>query len=144
MLKEPVTNVKPIGNRLVKSVTDQCPISNRLLKSVTICCRSGNGLWCPLLIISYWRRMLVGCVSFDCHLGSPFFSHRRHMLFPRLCFILLIPLSLSLRRRSLLFRQQHSLSLSPQKVTRSIYVLRCPRCPVLFAAASCARCEDRT
>jgi hypothetical protein len=24
MLKEPVTNVKPIDNRLVKSVTDQC------------------------------------------------------------------------------------------------------------------------
>jgi hypothetical protein len=35
MLKEPVTNVKPICNGLVKSVTDQCPISNGLLKSVT-------------------------------------------------------------------------------------------------------------
>jgi hypothetical protein len=35
MLKEPVINVKPIGNALVKSVTDQWPISNGLLKSVT-------------------------------------------------------------------------------------------------------------
>jgi hypothetical protein len=35
MLKELVTNVKPIGNGLVESVTDQCPISNGLLKSVT-------------------------------------------------------------------------------------------------------------
>jgi hypothetical protein len=30
MLKEPVTNVKPIGNGLVKSVTNQC-------LSVTVC-----------------------------------------------------------------------------------------------------------
>jgi hypothetical protein len=44
MLKEPVTNVKPIGNGLVKSVTDQCPISIRLLKSVTDRYRIGNGL----------------------------------------------------------------------------------------------------
>jgi hypothetical protein len=35
-------------------------------------------------------------------------------------------------------------SLSPQKVTRSICVLRCPRQPVPFAAASYARSEDRT
>jgi hypothetical protein len=35
MLKESVTNVKPIGNGLVKSITDQCPIGNGLLKSVT-------------------------------------------------------------------------------------------------------------
>jgi hypothetical protein len=38
MLKEPVTNVKPIGNGLVKFVTDQCPIGNGLLKSVTDHC----------------------------------------------------------------------------------------------------------
>jgi hypothetical protein len=43
-VKEPVTNVKPIGNGLVKSVTDQCPISNELLKFVTDRCRIGNGL----------------------------------------------------------------------------------------------------
>jgi hypothetical protein len=42
MLKETVTNVKPIGNGLVKSVTDQYPISNGLLKSVIDCCRIGN------------------------------------------------------------------------------------------------------
>jgi hypothetical protein len=35
MLKELVTNVKPIGNDLVKSVTDQWPIGNGLLKSIT-------------------------------------------------------------------------------------------------------------
>jgi hypothetical protein len=35
MLKEPVTNVKPIGNRLVKFVTDQWPIGNGLLKFFT-------------------------------------------------------------------------------------------------------------
>jgi hypothetical protein len=35
MLKEPVTNVKPIGNELVKSVTDRFRIGNGLLKSVT-------------------------------------------------------------------------------------------------------------
>jgi hypothetical protein len=35
MLKESITNVKPIGNGLVKSVTDQCPIGNELLNSVT-------------------------------------------------------------------------------------------------------------
>jgi hypothetical protein len=34
-VKEPVTNVKPIGNGLVKSVTDEWPIGNGLLKSVT-------------------------------------------------------------------------------------------------------------
>jgi hypothetical protein len=44
MLKEHVTNVKPIGNGLVKSVTDQCPIRNGLLKSVTDHYRIGNGL----------------------------------------------------------------------------------------------------
>jgi hypothetical protein len=35
MLKDFVTNVKPIGNGLVKFVTDQCPIGNGLLKSFT-------------------------------------------------------------------------------------------------------------
>jgi hypothetical protein len=50
--------------------------------------------------------------------------------------------SFSAEARSLLFQQQHSLSLSPQKVTRSICVLRCPRRPVPFVAASCARSED--
>jgi hypothetical protein len=39
--------------------------------------------------------MLVGCVSFDCHPGSPFFSHRRRMLLSRLCLLLPTPLALS-------------------------------------------------
>jgi hypothetical protein len=65
MLKEPVINVKPISNGLVMSVTDQSPISTGLLKSVTDRYHIGNGLKSPLLISSYWRRMLVGCVSFD-------------------------------------------------------------------------------
>jgi hypothetical protein len=43
-VRESVTNVKPISNRLVKSVTDQCPISNGLLKTVTDRYRIGNGL----------------------------------------------------------------------------------------------------
>jgi hypothetical protein len=52
--------------------------------------------------------------------------------------------SLSAKARPLLFRQQHSLSLSlsPRKVTCSICVLRCPCRPVPFAAASCVRSED--
>jgi hypothetical protein len=41
---EPVTNVKLIGNRIVKSIIDQCPISNGLFKSVTDRCSIGNGL----------------------------------------------------------------------------------------------------
>jgi hypothetical protein len=137
MLKVPVTNVKPIGNGLVKFVTDQCPISNGLLKSVTDRCCSGNGLWCLLPIISYWRCMLVGCVSFDCHPGSSFFSHRRRMLLSRLCLILLTPLALSPQKATPV--PTTTLALSPHKVTRSICVLRCPRRPVPFAAASCAR-----
>jgi hypothetical protein len=90
--------------------------------------------------------MLVGCISFGCHAGSPFFSHQRHKLLSRLCLILSTPLALSPQKlghsssdnntRSL------SLSLSLQKVTHSICVLRCPRRPVPFAAASCARSED--
>jgi hypothetical protein len=141
MLKEPITNVKPIGNGLAKSITDQCPISNGLLKSVTYRCRIGNELYS-----SYWRRMLVGCISFGCHAGSPFFSHQRHKLLSRLCLILSTPLALSPQKlghsssdnntRSL------SLSLSLQKVTRSICVLKCPRRPIPFTATSCACSED--
>jgi hypothetical protein len=64
--------------------------------------------------------MLLGCVSFDCHPGSPFFSHRRRTLLSRLCLVLLTPLALSLRRRPLLCRQQHSLSLLRRSLTRSV------------------------
>jgi hypothetical protein len=63
--------------------------------------------------------MLVGCVYFDWHPGSPFFSHRKRMLLSRLCVCVLS------------FRH-HSLSLSPQKLghscfdnnTRSLSLLR--------------------
>jgi hypothetical protein len=64
--------------------------------------------------------MLVGCVSFDCHPGSPFFSHRRRTLLSRLCLLLPTPLALSLRRRPLLLRQQHSLSLLRMSLARSM------------------------
>jgi hypothetical protein len=80
--------------------------------------------------------MLVGCVSFagdpigcisclrtlsfDCHPGLPFFSHRRRTL------LLLVSVfsswhhSLSVHRRTLMFRQQHSLSLLRRSLTRSV------------------------
>jgi hypothetical protein len=87
----------------------------------------------------------VGCVSYDWHLGSPF-SHIRDACCYLVCVSVSYPFdttrSLSVEARLLLFRQQHSLSLSPQKVTRSICVLICPRRPVPFATASCARSED--
>jgi hypothetical protein len=63
-----------------------------------------------------------------------------------LCLILSTPLALSPQKLGHSYSDNNtrslSLSLSPQKVTRSIYVLRCPRRPVSFAAASCARSED--
>jgi hypothetical protein len=51
-------------NGFVMSVTDQSFTSNGLLKSDTDRCRIGNRLQSLLLIISYWRHMLVGCVFF--------------------------------------------------------------------------------
>jgi hypothetical protein len=65
---------------------------------------------------------VLGLVSFDCHPGSPFFSHRRRTL---LLFVYVFSFrhhSLSLRRRPLMFRQQHSLSLSPlrRSLARSV------------------------
>jgi hypothetical protein len=65
-----------------------------------------------LLAIKLDASHVLGLVSFDCHPGSPFFSHRRRML---ILFVYVFSFqhhSLSLRRRPLLFRQQHSLSLS--------------------------------
>jgi hypothetical protein len=66
--------------------------------------------------------MFVGCVSFDWHLGSPFFSHRRRMLLSRLCVCVLSfrHHSLSLcRARPLLFQQQRSLSVLRRSLARS-------------------------
>jgi hypothetical protein len=86
--------------------------------------------------------MLVGCVSFDCHPGSPFFSHRRRMLLSLLCLLLPTPLALSPQKATPVPTTTLALSLSPQKVTRLICVLRCPRRPVPFATA-CLYSESR-
>jgi hypothetical protein len=135
MLQESLTNVKPIGNGLVKSVTDQCPISNGLLKSVTDRCRIGNRLESPLLISSYWRRMIVGCVSFDGHPGSPFFSHRRRVLLSRLCVCVLSfrHHSLSLRRSWATTVPATTLALSLPSEGHSLDLcaqMSMPACPV--------------
>jgi hypothetical protein len=85
---------------------------------------------------------VLGLVSFDCHPGSPFFfSSETHVVITRLCLLLLTPHTLSLQKATPV--PTTTLSLSPQKVTRSICMLRCPRRPVPFATASCARSEDR-
>jgi hypothetical protein len=55
---------------------------------------------------------VLGLVSFDCHPGTPFFLHRRRTLLLLVYVFSFRHHSLSLRRRPLLFRQQHSLSLS--------------------------------
>jgi hypothetical protein len=57
--------------------------------------------------------MLVGCVSFDCHQGSPFFSHQRCTLLSRLCLLLLTPLALYLQKATPV--PTTTLALSPQK-----------------------------
>jgi hypothetical protein len=73
-----------------------------------------------LLAIKFDASHVLGLVSFDCHPGSPFFSHRRRML---ILFVYVFSFqhhSLSLRRRPLLFRQQHSLSLLRRSLARSV------------------------
>jgi hypothetical protein len=63
---------------------------------------------------------VLGLVSFDCHPGSPFFSYRRCTL---LLFVYVFSFwhhSLSLCRRSLLFRQQYSLSLLKRSLAQSV------------------------
>jgi hypothetical protein len=74
----------------------------------------------PLLATKLDVSRVLGHVSFDCHPGSPFFSHQRRTL---LLFVYVFSLrhhSLSLCRRSLLFRQQHTLSLSLSLLRRSL------------------------
>jgi hypothetical protein len=61
-----------------------------------------------------------GLVSFDCHPGSPFFCHRRRTLLFLVSVFSFQHHSLSLRKRPLLFRQQHSLSLLRRSLTRSL------------------------
>jgi hypothetical protein len=86
---------------------------------------------------------VLGRSSFDCHLGSPFYlTSETHVVIARLCLLLLTPLALSPQKATPVLTTTLALSVSPQKVTRSICVLRCPRRPVRFAAASCVRSED--
>jgi hypothetical protein len=66
--------------------------------------------------------MLVGCVSFDCHLGPPFFSHRRHMLLSRLCLILSTPLALSPQKATLVSTTTLTLSLLRRSLARSVWL----------------------
>jgi hypothetical protein len=76
--------------------------------------------------------MLIEFVSFDWHPGSPFFSHQR-----RCCYIVCVSVSypfdttrsLSAEARPLLFRQQHSLSLSLSLLRRSLARSMCSDVP---------------
>jgi hypothetical protein len=124
------------------------PISNGLLKSLTDRYRISNGLWSPLPIISYWRRMLVGCISFAGDQIGCVSGLRIRLLWlpPRVAFFSHIGDA----------RCYCSSTSSPSDTTRSLSaeghscsynntrsrVLRSPRRPIPFAAASCARSED--
>jgi hypothetical protein len=66
--------------------------------------------------------MLVGCVSFDCHLGPPFFSHRRHMLLSRLSYPFDTTRSLSAEGHSCFDNNTHSLSLLRRSLARSMWL----------------------
>jgi hypothetical protein len=71
---------------------------------------------------------VLGFVSFDCHPRSPFFlTSKTRAVIARLC-LLLTPLALSPQKATPVPTTTHSLP--PQKVTRSICVLRCPHRPV--------------
>jgi hypothetical protein len=132
MLNESVTNVKPIGNGLVKSVTDQCPIGNRLLKSITDHSVLVMG-YSPLLISSYWRRMLVGCVSFDWHPGSPFLTSETHVVISSvcLCLILSTPLALSPQKLGHSCSDNNTCSLSSEGHSLDLCAqMSPPACPV--------------
>jgi hypothetical protein len=100
----------------------------------------------PLLATKLDVSRVLGLVSFDCHPGSLFLlTSETHVVTVHLCLLLPTPLALSPQKATLvpITTLALSLSLSPQKVTHSIYVLRCPRRPVPFTATSCARSEDR-
>jgi hypothetical protein len=73
-----------------------------------------------LLAIQLNASRVLGLVSFDCHPGSSFFSHRRCTLLLLISVFSFRHHSLSLRRRLLLFRQQHSLSLLRRSPARSV------------------------
>jgi hypothetical protein len=67
---------------------------------------------------------VLGLVSFDCHPGSPFLTSETHIVIARLCLLLPTPITLSLHQVTPV--STTTLTLSPQKVTRSICVLGCP------------------
>jgi hypothetical protein len=83
---------------------------------------------------------ILGLVSFDCHPGSPFFSHPRRTLLFLVSVFSFGHHSFSPQKATPV--PTTTLALSPQMATRSISLLRCPRWLVLFATASCARSED--
>jgi hypothetical protein len=95
----------------------------------------------PLLETKLDVSCVLELISFDCHPRSPFFlTSETHVVIVRLSLLLQTPLALSPQKAS----NNNTRSLSPLKVTCLIYVLRCPRRPVPFAAASYARSEDHT
>jgi hypothetical protein len=74
----------------------------------------------PLLATQLDASRVLGFVSFDCHPGSPFFSHRWRTLLLLVSVFSFWHHSLSLRRRPLMFRQQYSLSLLRRSLARSV------------------------
>jgi hypothetical protein len=68
--------------------------------------------------MGYKYASFLGLVSFDCHPRSPFFSHRRRALLLLISVFSFRHHSLALLRRSLPFRQQHSLSLLKRLLAR--------------------------
>jgi hypothetical protein len=85
----------------------------------------------PLLATQLDVSRVLGLVTFDCHPGSPFFlTSETHIVIARLCLLLPTPLALSSQMATPILTTTLTLSLSPQKVTRLICVLRCPRWPV--------------
>jgi hypothetical protein len=75
--------------------------------------------------------MLVGCVSFDCHPGSPFFSHRRRMLLSLLCLLLPTPLALSPQKATPVPTTTLALSLSSEGHSLNLCAqMSPPACPI--------------
>jgi hypothetical protein len=74
----------------------------------------------PLLAIQLDASCALGLVSFDCHPGSLFFSHRRRILLLLVSVFSFRHHLFPLHRRPLQFRQQHSLSHLRRSVARSV------------------------
>jgi hypothetical protein len=73
--------------------------------------------------------------------GRLFLTSETHVVIARHYLLLPTPLAPSPQKATPILTTTHSLS--PQKVTRSISVLRCPHRLVPFAADSYTRFEDR-